>query len=112
MAHFAKIENNEVTNVIVSSEEYIQKLEGTWIQCSYNTKEGKHVLGGIPLRKNYPAIGDVYDSVRDAFYAKQPFQSWALNEDTCIWEATIPKPEEGFYSWNEQTQTWDLVINE
>ncbi len=71
------------------------------------TIAGKHSLDGTPFRKNYAAIGYTYDEDRDAFIAPKPYDSWILDELTCIWEAPIPRPE-GNYTWNEQTQAWDL----
>jgi len=80
-------------------------------RCSYNTYEGEHKLGGIPFRKNYPGVGYIYDPVRDAFYAPQPFESWTLNEDKCIWECPLAHPEQDEenpipYYWKEDTQEW------
>lgn len=109
MAHWAKIENDIVTNVLVAEEGFILQLEGEWIQTSYNTKGGEHKLGGTPLRKNYAGIGYIYDRVRDAFYEPQPFPSWILNEDSCLWESPIPYPTDGkYYDWNEEELNWEL----
>jgi len=83
-----------------------------WKQTSYNTKGGVHKLGGTPLRKNHAGIGHKYDEDRDAFIAPKPFNSWVLNEDTCLWEAPVTKPEDDKnYVWNEDNQTWDLIDN-
>lgn len=84
MAHYAKIENGIVVNVIVADENVISTLEGTWIQTSYNTRGGKHPEGR-PLRKNYAGIGYTYDYVRDAFIPPCPGQDWLLDEETCLW---------------------------
>ena len=80
-------------------------------RCSYNTYEGEHILGGTPFRKNYPAVGYTYDPVRDAFYAPQPFESWTLNEDKCVWECPVAHPEQDeenpiLYYWKEDTTEW------
>ena len=122
MAHFAEIdENNIVTRVLVVDNEQEDRgqeflatdlgLGGTWIKTSYNTIAGVHSNGGTPLRKNYAGIGYTYDSVRDAFYAPKPFASWTLDEETCTWNAPTPMPvEEGkFYTWNEETTSWDEI---
>jgi len=122
MAHFAEIdENNIVTRVLVvdndqedRGQEFLATdlgLGGTWIKTSYNTIAGVHSNGGTPLRKNYAGIGYTYDSVRDAFYAPKPFASWTLDEETCTWNAPTPMPvEEGkFYTWNEETTSWDEI---
>jgi len=74
-------------------------------RTSYNTVGGVHQNGGTPFRKNYAGVGYTYDPVRDAFYAPQPFESWTLNEDTCLWECPVEKPE-GEYYWKESTQEW------
>lgn len=107
MAHFAKIENGIVTQVIVCDEQIAKTLPGVWVQTSYNTKSGEHLLGGEPLRKNYAGIGYTYDSVRDAFIPPQTYPSWKINEDTCQWEAPIPYPNDGKdYRWDEPTLSW------
>lgn len=118
MAHFAQInENNIVTQVLVIEQDVVDTgLFGdpkSFIQTSYNTQGGEHLLGGTPLRKNYAGIGYIYDKERDAFYAPQPFASWILNEDTCIWESPTPMPTDGkVYQWDEETTSWVEVIVE
>lgn len=118
MAHFAQIDsNNIVTQVLVIEQDVIDTgLFGepsSFIQTSYNTHGGVHTLGGTPLRKNYAGIGYIYDSQRDAFYAPQPYNSWTLNEDTCIWEAPTPMPTDGkLYRWDEDTTSWVEVTIE
>jgi hypothetical protein len=74
-------------------------------RTSYNTIGGVHQNGGTPFRKNYAGVGYTYDPVRDAFYAPQPFESWTLNEDTCLWESPVEKPE-GETWWKEDTTEW------
>ena len=114
MAHFAKVVNGTVTNVIVAEQEFmdtfIDDSPGEWIQTSYNTKGGVHSKGGTPLRKNYAIIGGVYDSTRDAFYAKQPYPSWTLDEDKCIWESPKAYPTDGKdYDWDEDNKEWKEI---
>jgi hypothetical protein len=80
---------------------------------SYNTHGGVHTKGGIPLRKNFAGIGYTYDEDRDAFIPKKPYQSWILNETTCLWEAPVAKPtaqleENQYYSWNESIINWEV----
>tara|TARA_R110002020_G_scaffold204958_1_gene409322 strand:+ start:104 stop:454 length:351 start_codon:yes stop_codon:yes gene_type:complete len=107
MAHYAKIEDGFVTNVIVAEQDFIDTQEGQWVQTSYNTYGGQHTLGGTPLRKNYAGIGFTYDSTRDAFIPPAPYASWVLNEDTCIWEAPVVYPDDGkIYTWDESTTNW------
>jgi hypothetical protein len=102
MSHFAKVLNGKVVQVIVAEPEFFQTFvdssPGTWIQTSYNGN----------IRKNYAGIGYTYDSQRDAFIPPQPYPSWSLVEDTCLWEPPTPMPTDGsLYKWNETTQSWD-----
>jgi hypothetical protein len=129
MASFAKIGlNNKVIEVLsvhnnelldskgieqeVNGIDFLTKLTGypVWKQTSYNTHGGVHSLGGTPLRKNHAGIGYTYDEDRDAFIPKKPFNSWILNEDTCLWNAPVAYPQDSNkYTWNELTLTWDIV---
>jgi hypothetical protein len=116
LAHFAKIENNVVTQVIVVAnkdtadangveKEYIgaafcEKLfGGTWKQTSYNGT----------IRKNYAGIGYTYNADIDAFVPPKPFASWTLNNETAQWEAPVPMPDNGMYSWDEATTSWVAI---
>jgi hypothetical protein len=129
MASFAKIGLNgkviEVQSVVnevlhdangIEQEsigiDFLTKLTGwaIWKQTSYNTNGGVHSSGGTPLRKNHAGIGYTYDEDRNAFIAPKPFNSWVLNEDTCLWNAPVSKPDnENMYIWNELTLSWDLA---
>ena len=111
MAHYAKVENDLVTQVIVAEPEFfntfVDSSPGKWIQTSYNTYGGVHLDGGTPLRKNYAGVGYTYDATRDAFIAPQPYPSWTLVEDSCLWEAPTTMPDDGkVYIWNEETTSW------
>lgn len=108
MAHFAKVEDGIVTQIIVAEEDVIDSgLFGEgWVQTSYNTIGGQHPEGR-PLRKNFAGIGFTYDEARDAFIPPAPYPSWTLNEDSCLWEAPIPYPEDGaLYDWDEENTSW------
>jgi hypothetical protein len=108
MAHFAKVENNIVTQVIVAEQDVIDSgIFGTgWVQTSYNTHGGQHPENR-PLRKNYAGVGFTYDAQKDAFIPPKPFASWLLNEDTCLWESPTPYPnDEKMYVWDEESLTW------
>jgi hypothetical protein len=114
MSYFAKVSNNRVINVIRSDEEFfntfVDNVPGKWVQTSYNTHGGVHTLGGTPFRKNYAGIGYSYDRIRDAFIPPKPFESWILNEDTCLWDTPTPMPDDGQrYTWNEEISNWDLI---
>lgn len=110
MAHYAKIEDGIVTSVIVAEQDFIDTQAGTWVQTSYNTTGGQHLLGGTPLRKNYAGLGYTYDSTRDAFIPVKPYPSWVLNEETCLWDCPVAYPsdasEDKRYAWNENTTSW------
>jgi len=110
MSHYAKVENGIVTQVIVAEEDFIQTGAlgdpANWIQTSYNTHGGQHPENR-PLRKNYAGIGYTYDSQRDAFIPPQPYPSWTLSEETCLWSAPTPMPnDEKVYRWDEPTLAW------
>lgn len=114
MAHFAKVVNNIVTQVIVAEQDFfdtfIDNSPGDWIQTSYNTRGGIHSNGGIPLRKNFAGIGYSYNKELDAFIPPKEFESWVLNEDTCLWECPVPYPDDDkMYNWNEETQSWEPI---
>jgi hypothetical protein len=117
MGHFVKVVDGKVTNGIVAEPDFfdtfVDSSPGTWIQTSYNTRGGVHYGqdgkpdGGVALRKNYAGIGYTYDSVRDAFIPPQPFASWTLDEDTCLWSAPVAYPKDGKqHSWDEATLSW------
>jgi hypothetical protein len=132
MASFAKIGlNSKVIEVVsvnnevlkdsngveqeVNGIDFLTKLTGwaIWKQTSYNTHKGIHNNGGTPFRKNHAGIGYTYDEDRDAFIPKKPYNSWILNEQTCLWESPIPIPSDASidkkYQWNEQIQNWELI---
>jgi hypothetical protein len=122
MAHFAKIENGIVSNVIVINNETLEDLdfpeseplgkefitslglEGDWKQTSYNGN----------FRGNYARTGDIYDETKDAFIAPKPFESWLLDEDIYQWYPPSPMPQVedisngDYYVWNENLLVWEL----
>lgn len=118
MAHFAKVENGVVTQVIVAEPEffdtYVDNSPGQWIQTSYNTRGGIHYSpetgepdGGEALRYNYAGIGFSYDPEADAFIPPKPFNSWVLNTNTYLWEAPVERPEDcSGCTWDEVTTNW------
>jgi hypothetical protein len=115
MSHFAKVLDGKVIQVIVAEleffETFVDSSPGEWIQTSYNTFGGIHKLGGTPLRKNYAGIGFTYDAQKDAFISPKPYESWLLNEDSCLWEAPIPMPtDEKLYNWDEATLSWKETV--
>jgi hypothetical protein len=125
MAHFAKVLDGKVVDVIVADQDfmdnYVDTTPGTWLKTSYNTRGGIHYEAGTnhqtqssdqskALRKNFAGIGWNYDEDDDAFYAPQEFSSWTLNTTTYLWEPPVTYPTDGeLYEWNEETQTWDAV---
>jgi hypothetical protein len=121
MAHFTILKSGNIVEqvVVVSNDiatteqagiDFLKKLYKNQhlavVQTSYNNN----------FRKNFAGIGFQYDQTRDAFIPKKPYNSWILNETTCQWESPVIKPEltqeqidnESYYSWNEETTTWDL----
>jgi hypothetical protein len=125
MGHFAKVQDGVVTQVIVAEPDFfdtfVDSAPGQWIQTSYNTRGGIHYQPNTntpsedqtkALRKNYAGIGFTYDATRDAFIPPQPFASWTLNEDSCLWEAPVAYPNDGnMYRWDEDTTTWIEVTD-
>lgn len=111
MGHYAKISNdNIVEDVIVAEADFIETLEGRWIQTSYNTTGNTHTLGGEPLRYNFAGIGWYYDEVLDAFIPPKPYDSWVLDESTCLWCSPIPYPNDGgIYKWDENLLEWRVI---
>ena len=121
MAHYAKVRDGIVLQVIVAEADFFKTFvdtePGRWIQTSYNTRGGVHYEpnSNTPssdqskaLRKNYAGIGFVYDSDKDAFYEPQPYASWKLNDTSCIWEPPIAKPDDGKgYYWDESVYQSD-----
>jgi len=121
MAHFAKInESNIVTQVVVvndsdgnndtNGQNFLNdlfKTTHTWKKTSYNTYGNTHRLGGTPYRKNFASVGFTYDSSRDAFIEPKPYNSWTLNETTCLWESPVAYPSDGkSYEWDEDNTQW------
>ena len=131
MASFAKLGLNgkvlsvvSVNNNIITDENNIEvEQKGInfltemynwpiWAQCSYNTSEGVHLLGGTPFRKNFPGIDYKYDEDSDAFIPPKSYSNWILDEDTCTWKPPVEKPNDGLpYTWNHDTQSWEQVDN-
>jgi hypothetical protein len=128
MSHFARLDaNNIVTFVTVGRQEddgreaeLTARTGDVYKQTSYNTRGGVHYTDGVPsadqskaLRKNYAGLGYTYDAVRDAFIPPKPYNSWVLNEDTCLWDAPVAMPEDAGtgeppkrYRWDEDTTSW------
>jgi len=133
MAYFAKLNSENIVEQVISINNavitdangaeqeqlginFINQLyntNDTWKQTSYNTIGGIHKLGGVPFRKNYASIEYTYDSQRDAFIPKKLFNSWILNEQTCLWEAPVAYPVDSNinnrYKWNEEILNWELM---
>ena len=128
MAHFAKLDqNNVVVFVTVGRQEddgreaeLTARTGDVYKQTSYNTRGGVHYTDGVPsanqtkaFRKNYAGLGYTYDAGRDAFIPPKPYNSWVLNEDTCLWDAPVAMPEDAGtgeppkrYTWDEDTTSW------
>lgn len=130
MAHYVKVVGGKVVNGIVAEPEFFTKFvdtsPGEWLKTSYNMRGGVYYdpstgephadqAGMIAAdegrqRKNYAGIGYSFDRERNAFIPPQPYASWTLNEDTCLWDSPIPKPNDGkVYEWNEADQIWEQM---
>ena len=120
MAHFAKLgTGNIIEKVIVVSNEVINNSNGIeqeqlgidFINNLYGTRDvWKQTSYNGTFRKNFAGIGFKYDQTRDAFIPPKPFNSWVLNEETCMWESPVNYPDDdNRYNWNEENQTWDLT---
>jgi hypothetical protein len=131
MASFAKLNSENTVTIVVSVvNEVLKDSNGVeqesigiqflknlynepnaiWKQTSYNTNAGVHSLGGTPFRKNHAGIGYTYDSQRDAFIPQKPYNSWILNEQTCLWDAPVARPDDNnIYTWNEEILNWELI---
>ena len=118
MAHFARLDGNKVIDIVVVDNNDIIGADGgeseavgivflkdlfgqdtVWKQTSWSAS----------FRKNYAMIGGTYDADKDAFIHVKPFPSWQLNEETCIWEAPVPMPEDHATNpvrWDEENQKW------
>jgi hypothetical protein len=124
MGHYAKVVDGKVNQVIVAEADFfdtfVDSSPGQWIQTSYNTRGGVHYEANSDtpsadqtkaLRKNYAGIGYAYDAQRDAFVPPKPFNSWVLDEQTCLWNAPVPMPTDGkFYEWDEATTSWKEIV--
>lgn len=123
MAHFAKLDSNNVVIFVTvgrdedngKEAELTARTGDVYKQTSYNTRGGVHYQAdGTPsadqskaYRKNYAGLGYTYDAGRDAFIPPKPFNSWVLNETTCLWDAPVPMPTDGKrYTWDEATTSW------
>jgi len=116
MAHFAKIENNIVTEVIVVNNRDVKNLpfpesepvgqsfirsigiEGEWVQTSYNGN----------FRNHYAGKGFIFDKELNMFYPPKPFESWILDVTTGVWQSPVERPDDPFYTWNEELKQWVL----
>lgn len=112
MSHFAEIDENKiVVRVLVADNDapnegydwFVENLGGRWVQTSYNGN----------FRKRYARVGFKYDEELDAFIPPQPYPSWALDENTCLWQPPVEYPQDdNRYAWHEQSMTWKLIPTE
>jgi hypothetical protein len=131
MAHWAKIdENGLVVTVTVGNNDHpnegydwlVENIGGLWVKTSYNTRGGVHYTDGEPsedqtkaLRFNYAGIGFTYDDARDAFIPPKPYDSWVLDEDTCLWVPPVAMPDDADtveYVWDENITDWAIVSDD
>jgi hypothetical protein len=123
MAYFAKLGTGNIVEKVISINNSVikdangveqEQLGNDFINKLYNTRDvWKQTSYNNNIRKNYAGIGYHYDQARDAFIPPKPFNSWILNEDTCLWEAPVAMPttqieENQYYSWNESIINWEV----
>lgn len=121
MAHFARVVGGTVVRVHVLANPVITDDDGVeheeWGQTfladlhGYEPEQLIQTSYNGNFRFNYAGIGYTYDEARDAFIPPKPFESWLLNEDTCLWEAPVSRPE-GDYTWDEDAGDWVEVTDE
>lgn len=110
MAHYAFLnEDNIVTEVIVGKDETDTSQDWEQFYGEFRNQVCKRTSYNGNIRKNYAGVGYTYDSQRDAFIPPQPFPSWLLIEETCQWDAPVPMPTDGMYSWDEATTSWVMA---
>ena len=114
MAHFAKVVDGLVVDVIVAETDFFNNFvdtsPGEWIQTSYNTSGGVHTNGGTALRKNFAGVGYTYDKTKDAFIPPKTYASWVLDEDTCTWKPPKTYPDDKkVYKWDETIKDWKEI---
>jgi hypothetical protein len=112
MAHYAFLDSNNIVTEVIKGIEETQQIEGLEPEIWYGNFRGqtcKRTSYNSNIRKNFASIGFYYDEQRDAFIPPKPFESWILNEQTCQWETPIPRPENGFYTWDEEAGNWAEV---
>jgi hypothetical protein len=112
MAHYAFLDSNNTVTEVITGVDETELIEGLDTETWYGNFRGqvcKRTSYNANIRKNYAGIGFTYDSERDAFIPPKLFQSWILDEATCLWTAPKPYPTDGQkYSWNEQDLDWEL----
>jgi hypothetical protein len=108
MAHYAFLDqNNIVTEVIVGKDETDMTHDWEQFYGEFRSQVCKRTSYNNRIRKNYAGIGYTYDAGRDAFIPPQPYPSWVLEEETCLWVAPVAKPtDDKFYKWDEATKSW------
>ena len=120
MGHYARVEKNQVVNVIKADEEALKSIKipphAKWIKTSYNTNGGVYYDPKTgerssdqskALRKNFAGVGYIYDEAKDAFIPPQPYPSWTLDDQTCLWNAPVEMPNDGLpHRWDEVSKTW------
>ena len=116
MSHFAKLDTDNVVIFVTVGRDEDEENELTartgdvYKRTSYNTYANQHRLGGTPFRKNYAGIGYTYDAQRDAFIPPKPYNSWTLNEDTCLWQPPVARPvDDNMYDWDEESLSWRMI---
>ena len=110
LAHYAFLDDNNVVTEVITGIDETELIEGLDTETWYGNFRGqlcKRTSYSGNYRKNYAGIGYTFDSERDAFIPPKPYPSWILNEDTCLWDSPVARPEgEGLWDWDEDSLNW------
>jgi hypothetical protein len=114
MAHYAFLDDNSVVTEVITGIDENELIDGLSPEDWYANFRGQPCVRTSysgSIRKNYAGVGYTYDESRDAFIPpKPPFESWTLNEETCIWEPPVALPDDEIgYEWVEETQSWNPI---
>jgi hypothetical protein len=113
MAHYAFLDENNIVTEVITGVDETETIEGLDTETWYENFRGqicKRTSYNGNIRKNYAGIGYLYDVVKDAFIAPQPYASWILKEETYQWQPPIPYPNDNLmYEWDEKIVNWKQI---
>jgi len=110
VTYFAKLDSENVVIFVTAGRDDDEGREFALFERTGDVYRQTYIDGSA--RFNYAGIGFTYDETRDAFIPPQPYASWVLDEDTCLWVAPIAYPAEGMHTWDEEAGDWVEVTDE